>query len=90
MKPLTPVDPERCQVVITTRPSPFTMGGDLSPKRERCEAKATAILTETTPGEDGQCGAMSVCDRCLEVFRLSPAYGTVSIERLDGAKGEPS
>lgn len=67
-KELTPPDRERCQAEITTRPSPWTMGGDLNPKTERCASKATRIVTEKNPGSDGRCGAMSVCDDCFEVL----------------------
>lgn len=68
-KPLTPPDRERCQAEITTTPSPFTMGGDLSPTTERCAQKPRHLLTELTPGPDGRCGAMTLCDECLQVFK---------------------
>lgn len=68
-KPLVPPDRARCQCEITTTPSPFTMGGDLRKKTERCPAKTSRILTERHAGPDGQTGAMSVCDSCWEVFQ---------------------
>lgn len=83
-KPLTPPSRERCQAEITTTPSPFTMGGDLSPKTERCAQKPRHLLTEIEPGSDGRRGSMSLCDECLKVFKeLTPGWQSrVRVEAL--------
>jgi hypothetical protein len=59
---LTPVDPERCQA---EKGGAFTLGPGLM----RCTKKATVVVEEKEPGEDGERGAMSLCDGCLDVFR---------------------
>lgn len=81
-KSLTPPDRERCQCEITTTPSPFTMGGDLRPKTERCSGKASVVITEKVPGDDGQIGAMSLCAHCFGVFQKRVGLGGVHVEVL--------
>lgn len=69
---LTPPDSERCQAEVPGN-GPFTIGGKIgNPKngyRVRCENKPSVIVIEKRPGPDGKRGSMSLCAKCLVVFR---------------------
>lgn len=61
---LIPPDRSRCQAMIL--PGSFmTLGPRVW---ERCKARPTKIVTESTPGKDGQIGSMSLCDECFLMF----------------------
>lgn len=60
---LIPPDIERCQCEITSG-NFMTLGGTRQTKR--CTEKPVYIATEVLPGEDGQCGAMSLCKGCAQ------------------------
>jgi len=63
---LTPPDKTRCQA--EKREATFlSFGGDCR-KLIRCTNTPTVIAKETTPGEDGKRGSMSLCDGCQTVF----------------------
>jgi hypothetical protein len=76
---LTPVDLKQCQAEKPTGNSFMTMGGVVG--LERCTSKPAAIVVENKAGKDGQVGSMTVCFKCLEVFKkqLGPDYATVAI-----------
>lgn len=41
----------------------------------RCERVPTVVISELVPATDGQCGSMSMCPRCFDVFRqLKPGW----------------
>jgi len=71
MAELEPVDLKQCQA---DKPGngPFTIGGVIGdPKngyRIRCKYTPTFVATEKMPGDDGKCGAMSLCEECKRVF----------------------
>lgn len=73
---LTPPDRDRCQAEKPNGSSFMTLGG--RPGLERCANRPTVVAAETTPGEDGRRGGMSLCADCLAVFeRQMPAgYAT--------------
>ncbi len=78
--PLTPPDPARCQAEKPTGNGPFTLGGRVG--RVRCDAEPTTIIRETVPGDDGECGSMSLCPSCLRVFKRQvgmEGHETISI-----------
>ena len=76
---LTPPDPKRCQ---GEKPiGPFRLGGRTG-GFERCGDKPIVILTEVDPGEDGLCGAMSLCTACLVVFNDQGVPPDVTVKRL--------
>ena len=64
---LIPVDTERCQSE-QRHYSPFTMGGSCH-TTTRCENVPTLVVGESKPDENGQAGAMSLCDECIVPFR---------------------
>jgi len=61
---LIPPDYERCQAE--------RLGGSfmtLGPRKmERCKRPPVFIATEIKPGEDGQCGSMSLCAQCSKML----------------------
>lgn len=61
---LIPPDPDRCQA--EHRLGSFMTLGPRS--MVRCEAKPVYIAMETKPGEDGQCGSMSLCLACAKIM----------------------
>jgi hypothetical protein len=71
---MIPVDFERCQAEKPNGNSFMTMGG--RPVRVRCDATPVWLATETQPGADGLCGAMSLCDSCKHVLeeQLPPGF----------------
>ena len=83
MAELKPVDLERCQA---DKPGngPFVVGGEignpLNGYRVRCRDKPTVIAKENMPGEDGKCGAMSLCGDCKKAFikQLGKDYASFS------------
>lgn len=66
MSSLIPVDPVRCQAMIKEAHNPFAVGHP-PPRWERCARSAVYRADETTPGEDGRKGAMSMCAECKVV-----------------------
>lgn len=64
---LEPPDLTRCQALRPNGCTFMTLGG--RPGLERCTNEPTVILAETSPGDDGLMGSMSLCDSCLAVFR---------------------
>lgn len=83
MSELTPVDLNQCQA---DKPGngPFVMGGEIgNPKngyRIRCRSTPTVVATEKLPGDDGKCGAMSLCDECKGAFlkQLGKDFATLT------------
>lgn len=88
---ITPPDFSRCQARVTTK-GPFGLGGPVGdPKdgyRRRCDAFPTHLVTEREPGDDGQMGAMTMCDDCLKVFyrQVPNAKTGYKIEKIDDCK----
>jgi hypothetical protein len=64
LKPLEPVDHERCQADIKSAYNPFILGGDVGGKWGRCKNKPTWYAREVEVDADGRRGAMSLCDEC--------------------------
>jgi hypothetical protein len=74
--PLEPPDLERCQALIHNGANFMTMGG--RPAYNRCTKKPKFIATETSPGEDGRIGSMSVCEICAdELNKQLPGAATL-------------
>jgi hypothetical protein len=63
---LTPPDFNQCQAEKPNGVTFMTMGGQF--KMERCGSIPEYIVHELTPDEDGQCGCMSLCSHCKDVF----------------------
>lgn len=64
---MTPVDPYTCQCVVTPGYSladAMTIGRPRPPPA-RCTERAALVVTEKSPGSDGQRGAMSLCAACF-------------------------
>lgn len=79
---LEPPDPKRCQADKREGgPYSFMTLGPLPPMK-RCKNKPTVIVKETKPGDDGLCGAMSLCDECLEAFRKMNPHAQYSVKEL--------
>ncbi len=80
LKPLIPVDLKRCQTEISNGVNFMTLGG----RREmvRCENKPVVIATETTAGDDGQHGSMSLCAVCLVKFLTQTAPGFATFKEV--------
>lgn len=83
---LTPPDKDRCQAHVPTV-GPFQMGGPPGDPddgyRRRCDNKSEFIVTETNPGEDGQCGAMALCADCFWVFKQKGLWTErIKVEKL--------
>lgn len=83
LKPLEPVDHERCQSDIRTTYRPFIMGGDVGGKWGRCKNKATWYAREVEPDKDGRRGSMSLCDECKPVCETRMG-GKITFETLVG------
>lgn len=66
LKPLEPVDRERCQADIKPAYSPLAIAHP-PPRWGRCTNKATWYAREVKPDADGRKGAMSLCDGCKVV-----------------------
>lgn len=64
LKPLEPVDHERCQADIRSAYNPWVMGGDVGGKWGRCDKKPTWYAREVKADSDGRKGAMAICDSC--------------------------
>jgi hypothetical protein len=64
---LIPADLTRCQAEVPTGNSFMTLGGRVG--RERCRNTPVVVAYETEPGTDGKRGSMSLCKRCLKVFK---------------------
>lgn len=79
-KPLIPPDYSQCQAEKPNGHSFMTLGG--VPGLERCKNKPQWVIHETVPDKNGQCGSMSLCDACLEVFRKQVG--------MDGYRLEPA
>lgn len=79
---LTPPDFDRCQAEKSAGYSFMTLGGRPG-TMIRCENKPTVIATENQTGDDGQIGAMSMCDECLEVFKKKMPEDYATIHRID-------
>ena len=78
MSKLTPPDPARCQAEM--REGSFMT---LGPRAMiRCSNAPTVIVTENELGSDGQCGSMSLCPDCLEVFRTTLSALTCTIKEI--------
>jgi len=83
MAELEPVDLKQCQ---SDRPGggPFVVGGEvgdpLNGYRIRCKNIPTFVATERMPGDDGKCGAMSLCAECKKAFvkQLGRDYASFS------------
>lgn len=85
MAELTPPDHKQCQAEKPNGHSFMTLGG--VPGMVRCTNKPTKLLTENTPGEDGQTGSMTLCDHCFSVFqkKMPADYATATdLEKFDG------
>jgi len=67
-KPLIPPDYDCCQAEKPAGHSFMTLGGVVG-AMVRCTNKPAFIVSEVKPGKDGQCGSMSLCTKCLEVFK---------------------
>lgn len=82
MSKLTPPDLERCQADIRPAHSFMTLGP--RPSYERCREKPTVIAKEKKPGEDGQCGSMTLCTGCLLQFmtQMSPSQQDYEYEEI--------
>lgn len=80
---LTPPDLKQCQADVPGN-GPFTMGGEIGdPKngyRVRCKNTPSWVATESSPGKDGECGSMSLCDQCKDEFikQLGPSFAYFS------------
>lgn len=77
---MIPIDKERCQAEKPNGESFMTLGG--GHKMIRCENKPTVIATETTAGEDGLKGSMTLCDECLKVAEKQLPEGFFDIVRM--------
>jgi hypothetical protein len=67
---LTPPDLKQCQCEITSRLSPFTLGGDLRPKTAQCLNGPVVVVHELiSHNADGLLGSMSLCARCMTQFQ---------------------
>lgn len=97
MTELTPPDRERCQCERPNKTwSPFNLGpADVDPvtgekrggsrqvdRRWRCNERPVCIVQETTPGEDGQRGQMSLCADCFVQACIQLGGGVELIEDL--------
>lgn len=78
---LIPPDRTRCQAEVPNGHSFMTLGGHL-PGRARCDNRPSVIVVEQVPGKDGKRGSMSLCERCLGVFRQQIPKIKVAVERL--------
>lgn len=74
---IVPADPDRCQAEVPNGHSFMTLGG--SPGRERCSNTPGFIVTENKAGPDGKRGTMSLCERCLDVFRRQVPDAAVTV-----------
>jgi hypothetical protein len=78
MSTLTPADPDRCQAeyrggsFMTLGPRPWI----------RCDNLPVYIAYETTPGKDGQCGSMSVCQPCREEMEKAMPNAGIRFEAI--------
>lgn len=80
---LTPPDLDCCQAEKPNGHSAFTLGG--VPRRVRCTNKPRFIATETTPGDDGLTGRMSLCAPCRKVFEKQMPEGYATFEEIERA-----
>lgn len=75
---LTPPDLNQCQAEKPTGHSFMTFGG--KPGLVRCTEKPIWIATERTPGSDGECGSMSLCDACAAQLQIQhPHSATLEV-----------
>ncbi len=68
---LEPPDMKQCQAeIVTTRHTPFVMGGPTKSRtRERCTNEPAFLIRERTPDpKDGLMGSMGVCLDCMKIF----------------------
>lgn len=63
---LIPPDLKQCQGETIQR-APFAIGG--THRRTRCANKPTAIAFQNRAGDDGNKGAMSLCDVCIPIMK---------------------
>lgn len=63
---LTPVDLKQCQGLSRQPLPPFTMGGDIQGKWQRCDRRPSALAIEAKPGAQGLRGAQSLCRSCAK------------------------
>jgi len=77
-KPLIPPDYKRCQAEVL--PGSFMTLGPRVWKR--CHNQPTVIVEESSPGEDGKIGSMSLCEDCLKVFKLKYPKIPVNIKKI--------
>jgi hypothetical protein len=82
MSKLTPPDLERCQAEKPNGHTFLTLGG--SPGRVRCDSRPVFVAKELHPGEDGQCGSMSLCAKCQVVFVKQLGIDYAEFERIGG------
>ena len=77
---LIPVDTERCQTIVQEY-NPFRIGGPCH-TAVQCLNKAVFVVTETTPNENGETGAMSLCAKCLLIFQEQiPNHATAYVKQ---------
>ena len=74
-------DIAQCEAKVPNGVTAFTLGG--APGRVRCPNKPMVILTENKPGSDGLHGSMTVCEQCLDVFKLQSPRAKVTIWRKE-------
>jgi hypothetical protein len=81
MRELTPLDYEQCQAEKPTGHSFMTLGN--GPKMIRCTEKPTHVATERDVGEDGQRGAMTLCDACMNRMIDQLGCGYAEIRKIE-------
>lgn len=82
---LVPVDYDRCQADVPNGYSFMTLGGQ--PGRERCREELAVIVSEDKPSKkDGLRGAMSLCKKCLAVFKKQCPDEKVTVWRKEPRK----
>jgi hypothetical protein len=81
MADLEPPDMDQCQALIPNGHSFMTLGG--RPERVRCEEKPEYLITETSPGDDGECGSMTLCADCMIVLEEQRGVHGLKIEDIE-------
>lgn len=87
MSELIPPDLERCQAYKPNGHSFMTLGG--KPGLIRCGNRPEVIITESSFGEDGKQGSMTLCGDCLHVFNTQSGTPAMTVETIQ-RKGETS
>jgi len=63
------------------------MGGEIGDPRNgylvRCRQIPTVVATERKPGDDGQCGSMSLCDECKAVAKKQLGPEFLNFEKIE-------